>query len=76
MEKGYSKLLIEEHILQDENAGLQETLIDMAVMVFCPGEERTRRRWTNLLDSVGLTIVNFWVPAGQTKGIIEAEVKC
>ena len=75
MESGYSKILIEDYVVPDQNAGLKETLIDMVVMVWCPGIERTRQRWIELLESVGLEIKNFWLPHGYTKGIIEAELK-
>ncbi|KAJ5696845.1 hypothetical protein N7536_007257 [Penicillium majusculum] len=75
MEKGFSKLLIEDYIVPDTNAGAKEALTDMIVMVWCPGIERTRQRWIELLESVGLTITNFWLPAGYHKGIIEAELQ-
>lgn len=74
MKKGYSKLLIEDYIVPDQGAGVKETLIDMVVMVWCPGVERTSRRWTDLLESVGLKINKFWLPDGYKKGIIEAEI--
>ncbi|KAF9889284.1 hypothetical protein FE257_007392 [Aspergillus nanangensis] len=75
MEKGYSKLLIEDYIVPDQNAGPKETATDMIVMVWCPGIERTRQRWTDLLQSVGLVAKNFWLPHGSNKGIIEAELQ-
>lgn len=75
MEAGYSKVLIEDYIVPDQNAGPKETLTDMIVMVWCPGIERTRHRWTELLQSVGLTIKKFWVPHGHNKGVIEAELQ-
>ncbi|KAJ5887223.1 hypothetical protein N7504_011270 [Penicillium tannophilum] len=75
MEAGYSKVLIEDYIVPDQNAGPKETLTDMIVMVWCPGIERTRHRWTELLQSVGLIIKKFWVPHGHNKGVIEAELQ-
>lgn len=75
MEKGYSKVLIEDHVVPDQNAGLKETLTDMIVMAWCPGIERTRQGWIDLLQSVGLVAKNFWLRPGQTKGIIEAELQ-
>ncbi|CAG8282654.1 unnamed protein product [Penicillium salamii] len=75
MERGYSKILIEDYIVPDQNAGVKETLIDMVVMVWCPGIERTRQQWTDLLQSVGLTIGNFWLRDEHNKGIIEAEIQ-
>lgn len=75
MEKGYSKLLIEDYIIPDQGAWPKETLTDMIVMVWCPGVERTRQRWTELLESVGLKVMKFWLPDGYHKGIIEAELQ-
>ncbi|KAF3406312.1 Demethylsterigmatocystin 6-O-methyltransferase [Talaromyces pinophilus] len=75
MERGFSKLLIEDYIIPDQNARLKETLTDMIVMVWCPGIERTRQRWTELLESVGLRVIKFWLPHGYHKGIIEAELQ-
>lgn len=59
MKHGYSKLLIEEFILPDRNAQALPRMTDVAVMVFCSGIERTRKQWANLLQSVGLRILNF-----------------
>lgn len=75
MEKGVSKLLIEDYIIPDQNAWAKETMTDMVVMVWCPGVERTRQRWKELLESVGLKITKFWLPHGYHKGIIEAELQ-
>ena len=73
MERGYSKILIEDHVIPDQNAGYYETMLDMAVMVVCPGIERTQAMWTQLLSSVGLKISKFWMPTRDSTGIIEAE---
>lgn len=75
MEKGYSKLLIEDYILSDQNPAPRHTMTDMIVMVFCSGMERTKEMWTELLNSVGLDIVKFWTPDGDGLGIIEAELR-
>ncbi|PLB54871.1 S-adenosyl-L-methionine-dependent methyltransferase [Aspergillus steynii IBT 23096] len=74
MVPGYSKVLIEEYILPDRNARAVNGMTDMAVMVFCAGLERTRQRWLNLLESVGLRVNKFWTRGGDALGIIEAEV--
>ncbi|KAL4913627.1 S-adenosyl-L-methionine-dependent methyltransferase [Aspergillus aurantiobrunneus] len=75
MERGFSKVLIEDHILPDMNVGPRQTLLDMTVMAWCPGAERSRRRWTKLLSSVGLVIKDFWLPDGDREGVIEAELQ-
>lgn len=49
-------------------------MTDIAVMVFCSGLERTQQRWTNLMNSVGLRILKFWVCEGDGLGIVEAEL--
>ncbi|KAJ5945656.1 hypothetical protein N7454_002495 [Penicillium verhagenii] len=74
MEMGYSKILIEDHIVTDQNAGSRETLLDMIVMVWCPGIERTRQQWKDLLKSTGLVVTRFWLTEGHSKGIIQAEL--
>ncbi|KAF7596037.1 hypothetical protein BBP40_003817 [Aspergillus hancockii] len=74
MERGYSKVLMEEYILPDKNARVLEGMTDIAVMVFCSGLERTRQRFTNLLESAGLKINKFWTREGDGQGIIEAEL--
>ncbi|KAA8644983.1 hypothetical protein EYZ11_008712 [Aspergillus tanneri] len=74
MERGYSKVLIEEYILPDSNARAVNGMTDMAVMVFCSGLERTRQRWLNLLQSAGLRVNKFWTRGGDALGIIEAEL--
>lgn len=71
---GYSKVLIEEYILPDRNARAVNGMTDMAVMVFCSGLERTRQRWLDLLESVGLRVNKFWTRGGDALGIIEAEI--
>lgn len=63
MKRGYSKILIEEFIIPDSNAQALPCMTDIAAIVFC-SDQRTRRQWTNLLQSVGLEILNFWEREG------------
>jgi hypothetical protein len=74
MKPGFSKIIAEEYILPDQNARSLPCMTDMAVMVFCSGLERTQQRWTDLMISVGLRIVKFWVREGDGLGIVEAEL--
>jgi hypothetical protein len=73
MKRGHSKILIEEFILQDENAGLFHSMVDMILMVFGPGIVRTETRWTAILKSVGLTVNKIFHPDSDGPSIIEAE---
>lgn len=72
-QREYSKILIEEFIIPDRNAALP-CITDIAVMVFCSGLQRTRQKWTNLLQSVGLKILNFRGREGEGLGVIEADL--
>ncbi|KAJ5919065.1 hypothetical protein N7466_010008 [Penicillium verhagenii] len=74
MKKGHSKILIEEYILPDENAGLFHSMVDMILMVFAPGTLRTKAKWTAMLESVGLTVNVIFHPDGEGPSIIEAEL--
>ncbi|KAE8373714.1 S-adenosyl-L-methionine-dependent methyltransferase [Aspergillus bertholletiae] len=74
MERGYSKVLLEDYIIPDKNARALEGMTDIAVMVFCSGLERTRQRFTNLLESGGLKVTKFWTREANGQGIIEAEL--
>jgi hypothetical protein len=74
MKRGFSKVIMEEYILPDQNARSLPCMTDIAVMVFCSGLERTRQRWSNLLTSVGLRVLKFWVREGDGLGIVEAEL--
>jgi len=74
MKTGYSKLIIEEYIFPDKNAHLLPCMVDLGVMVFCSGMERTRRQWSELITSVGLSIQKFWIHDSDRMGIIEGEL--
>lgn len=74
MKRGYSKILIKEYILPDCNAESLPCMTDIAVTMFCSGLERTRQRWTNLLQNVGLRILKFWVREEEGLGVIEADL--
>ncbi|KAI9928848.1 hypothetical protein ASPWEDRAFT_180413 [Aspergillus wentii DTO 134E9] len=75
MERGYSKLLIEEFILPETDCRVLPVLYDMAVMFYCSGIERTRSTWEKLLARCGFVIKKFWAPGGDAQGIIEAELQ-
>ncbi|CAI7593390.1 unnamed protein product [Penicillium manginii] len=73
MKPGFSKIIMEEFILPDQNASSLPCTTDMTVMVFCSGLERTRQRWENLLAANGLRAIKYWTRQGEGLGIIEAE---
>lgn len=75
MKKGYSKLIIEEFVLDDTDCHMLQAMWDWEMMVFCNSMERTKAHWQRLLESAGFNVVKFWKPPGNGQGIIEAELK-
>ncbi|PLB51574.1 o-methyltransferase [Aspergillus steynii IBT 23096] len=73
MTPGYSKLLVHEMIVPEQGASLFEGLLDMTVMAFNAGMERTKQQWRVLLEAAGLQVVSFWDSIDEGgDGIIEA----
>jgi len=73
MTPGYSKLLIHDMIIPDQGASIFAAELDMTMMAFNGGLERTKVQWRALLNSVGLQGVEFWDPVDEDgDGIIEA----
>ncbi|KAK5994190.1 O-methyltransferase asqD [Cladobotryum mycophilum] len=72
MKPGYSKLLIHEMILPEQGAATFYSMLDMTMMSFNSGMERSKRLWTELIDKAGLKVVKFWsAPEEGADGIIE-----
>ncbi len=72
---GYSKLILGEFILPNTNAPFIASGFDWQMMVLHSGMERSQRQWMELIQRVGLEIVNFWQGKEGGEGIIEV-VKC
>ncbi|KAL4810929.1 S-adenosyl-L-methionine-dependent methyltransferase [Aspergillus unguis] len=76
MTPGYSKLLILDMILPDQGASLFHAQMDIAMMAFNGGMERTKEQWQVLLERAGLCITEIWDAVDEGgDGIIEA-VRC
>jgi hypothetical protein len=71
---GFSKIIAEEYILPNKNARSLPYMIDIAVIGFCSGLGRTQQHWTDLMISVSLRVIKFWVREGDRLGIIEAKL--
>lgn len=73
MTPGYSKLLLHEIIVLEEGSPQFQAQLDMTMMAFNSGMERTANQWRELLESVGLRVVRIWEPVEEgADGIIEA----
>ncbi|KAI1307476.1 putative O-methyltransferase [Xylaria venustula] len=73
MKPGYSKLLLHEMIIPEVGASKFHAMLDMTMMAFNSGMERTKRQWEELLNKAGLKVVRFWdPPQDDADGIVEA----
>ena len=60
MVNGYSKILINEYVLQNTGASFRGSSMDILMMMYTSGMESTMRQWENLLEACGLEIVKVW----------------
>lgn len=76
MKPGYSKLLIHEMIVPEQGASTFHAMLDMAMMAFNSGMERTERQWRELLENAGFEVLKVWSPLEEdADGIVEAVLK-
>ncbi|PMB69406.1 Demethylsterigmatocystin 6-O-methyltransferase [Beauveria bassiana] len=74
MRPDYSRLLIYEAILPDAGAARALCELDMCVMSFSGGMERSKSQWVALLSKAGFDVVKFWQTNPNADGIVEAVV--
>ncbi|KAI1214991.1 S-adenosyl-L-methionine-dependent methyltransferase [Annulohypoxylon truncatum] len=74
MEKGYSKVLIHECMVENIKPSPRTTTSDLTMLACTSSAERTVKEWGDLLSSVGLRIVNIWKQPAAMEGVIEAEL--
>ncbi|CAN9449732.1 unnamed protein product [Alternaria alternata] len=74
MKPGYSKLLINENVMEDFAASWQQTSLDWTMMAMLVNRERTRGQWAALLESVGMKIEGIWRKDISSESVIEAVV--
>ncbi|KAF2237185.1 O-methyltransferase family protein [Viridothelium virens] len=72
MTPGYSKLLIEDHVVDDIGAHHRPAASDVLMMLVLSGIERTRKQWYAMLEKIGLEIVHIWPSKRGHQSVIEA----
>ncbi|TQV91602.1 sterigmatocystin 8-O-methyltransferase [Cordyceps javanica] len=76
MTAGYSKILLHEMIVPEEGASTFHAMLDMTMMAFNAGMERTEKQWRELLDKAGFEVVKVWAPLqADADGIVEAMLR-
>lgn len=72
--KGYSRILINDIVVPDRNAGWYEMGVDMIMMVCLSATERTETEWRTLVDSAGLQVTEILDCDGENEKIIVVEL--
>ena len=75
MDKQYSRILIDDYVIPNTGASVRGASMDILMLLFASGIERTQHQWERLLNSVGLEIVRIWQPKIGEESVIEAKVK-
>lgn len=75
MDREYSRVLIDDYVIPNTGASMRTASIDMLMLLYLGGLERTEHHWRQLLDAVGLEIVKVWPPKAGDECVIEAKVK-
>ncbi|KAF6797561.1 sterigmatocystin 8-o-methyltransferase [Colletotrichum sojae] len=74
MEKGYSKLLIHENMINERGAVARVTSLDILMMGGMAAAERTEGQWRSMVEGAGLKVVKIWRGMDMGECIIEAEL--
>jgi hypothetical protein len=77
MEPGYSLLLLHEMVVPETKASAFHAVLDLTMMAFNSGMERTGKQFTALLSKASFEVVKIWMPEGHydADAIVEAMVK-
>ena len=75
MEKGYSRILIDDYVLPNTGASFRGPSMDFLMMMYASGIERTMRQWEELLKKSGLEIINVWGVESGHEQVIECQLE-
>ena len=75
MEKGYSRILIDEFVLPNTSASLRGSAMDFMMMMYTSGIERTMQQWEKLLQASGLEIIKVWGVDSGHEQVIECQLR-
>ncbi|KAL4757606.1 S-adenosyl-L-methionine-dependent methyltransferase [Aspergillus foveolatus] len=74
LEKGYSRVLLNEIVVSEEKPTLAATNMDLMMLAHFAVRERTESEWAEILAHAGLCIVKIWNYPGVAESLIEAEL--
>ncbi|KUJ13139.1 S-adenosyl-L-methionine-dependent methyltransferase [Mollisia scopiformis] len=74
LKHGYSRILLNEIVVPETNAGWFETSVDLLMMEVHSAQERREAEWKSLVDAVGgLRVKQIWNVEGAVEKLIEIE---
>ena len=72
MEKGYSRILIQDVIMGAENPKPMFTTVDLCMSAIMSAGEKTEAMWTKAIEEAGLKVQKIWnLPEGQSRTVEE-----
>lgn len=74
LKKGYSKVLFNEIVVNEEKPTLAATSMDLMMLAHFGVRERTEADWRPILDKAGLKVVKIYSYPGVAESLIEAEL--
>ncbi|KAI0119645.1 S-adenosyl-L-methionine-dependent methyltransferase [Daldinia grandis] len=74
MEKGYSKLLIHETLVETVRPSRRTTASDIIMLACTTAAERTEAEWHKLVNAAGLKIVKIWKQPTALDGVLEVDL--
>lgn len=70
MTPGYSRLIINEMVIQDKDASLVAIHRDIAMMVAAGAIERTEQQWRDIVGKAGLKVEGIWNEVPEEESVI------
>ncbi|MGI4814608.1 MAG: methyltransferase, partial [Janthinobacterium lividum] len=74
MERGYSRVLVNELVIPSTEAAWSATSMDWLMMALGAVKERTETEWRALIEGAGLKVTGIWTVEQGTESLIEAEL--
>ncbi|KAL8898204.1 MAG: hypothetical protein Q9207_006822 [Kuettlingeria erythrocarpa] len=74
MEKGYSKILINELVVPDQGASWSITSMDWLMLALGAVKERTEQDWRSMVEQAGLKVTGIWTKEQGSESLIECEL--
>ncbi|KAL9059451.1 MAG: hypothetical protein Q9162_001149 [Coniocarpon cinnabarinum] len=70
-----SVLLKQHRVLPNTGCSWRGSTMDMLILIFPAGMERTKTQWEQLLDSAGLELVKIWTDEKVIESVVEPRSK-